>query len=119
MGRAFIALALHLRYGGRVDDPVAFAAHALLTEQEVADSALLGLALRLAYTLCGGALSLLDAASLTRDRDRVILRIAPEFADLLVDVVERRLEAVAKLLGLSAEIMIAPLPAPIRDAMTR
>ena len=110
MGRAFIALALHLRYGGRIDDPVAFAAHALLTEDEVAAAAALGLLLRLAYTLCGGALSLLEVAAISRDRDRLVLRIAPAFADLRVDAVERRLDAAAKALGLSAEVMIAPLP---------
>jgi exopolyphosphatase/guanosine-5'-triphosphate,3'-diphosphate pyrophosphatase len=109
MGRAFIALALHLRYGGRVDDPVAYAAHALLTEDQVADAAALGLLLRLAYTLCGGALSLLASTSVTRGRDRLVLRIAPEYADLHVDAVERRLDAAAKALGLSAEVMIAPL----------
>ena len=111
MGRAFIALALHTRYGGRMDDPAVYASHALLTQEEAADSVTLGLALRLAYTLCGGALSLLDAASLTRDGNRLILHIAPEFADLNVDVVERRLEVVATHMGISAEIMIAPLPA--------
>jgi exopolyphosphatase/guanosine-5'-triphosphate,3'-diphosphate pyrophosphatase len=108
MGRAFIALALHLRYGGRVDDPVAFAAHALLTQDEVADAAALGLLLRLAYTLCGGALSLLEVATIARDRERLVLRIDPDYADLSVDAVERRLDAVAKALGLSAEVMIAP-----------
>ena len=119
MGRAFIALALHLRYGGRVDDPVAYASHALLTEDEVADAALLGLVLRLAYTLCGGALSLLEAATLSWERDRLVLRVAPEFADLSVDVVERRLEAVAKMLGLPAEIMIAPLPTRLKGVRSR
>lgn len=114
MGRAFIALALHTRYGGRMDDPAVYASHALLSESEAADSVALGLVLRLAYTLCGGALSLLDAASLTRERDRIVLRIAPEFADIKVDVVERRLEAVARSLELSAEIMIAPLPTRLR-----
>jgi exopolyphosphatase/guanosine-5'-triphosphate,3'-diphosphate pyrophosphatase len=79
--------------------------------EEVADSVTLGLALRLAYTLCGGALSLLDSAALTRDGNRLILQIAPEFADLNVDVVERRLEALATHMDISAEIMIAPLPA--------
>jgi exopolyphosphatase/guanosine-5'-triphosphate,3'-diphosphate pyrophosphatase len=111
MGRAFIALALHTRYGGRMDDPAVYASHALLTLEEVADSVTLGLALRLAYTLCGGALSLLDSAALTRDGNRLILQIAPEFADLNVDVVERRLEALATHMDISAEIMIAPLPA--------
>jgi exopolyphosphatase / guanosine-5'-triphosphate,3'-diphosphate pyrophosphatase len=109
MGRAFVALALHTRYGGRMDDPAVYAAHALLTQDEVADSVTLGLALRLGYTLCGGALSLLDSAALARDGSRLILKIASEFGDLNVDVVERRLETLATHMGVSAEIMIAPL----------
>jgi exopolyphosphatase/guanosine-5'-triphosphate,3'-diphosphate pyrophosphatase len=116
MGRAFIALALNLRYGGRVDDPFAYAAHALLTQDEVADAAALGLLLRLAYTFCGGALTLLDSASIARDGDRLVLRIAPEYADLRVDAVERRLDAAAKALGLSAEVMIAPVKSLLAGA---
>jgi exopolyphosphatase/guanosine-5'-triphosphate,3'-diphosphate pyrophosphatase len=116
MGRAFIALALHLRYGGRIDDPVAYASHALLTEHEVIDAALLGLILRLGYTLCGGAVSLLDMTSLTRGEDRLVLTIAPDVIDLNVDVVERRLDALAKLLGVSAEIVIAPVKPQLKKS---
>ena len=53
------------------------------------------------------------------DGDRIVLRIAPEFADLNVDVIERRLEAVARALDLSAEIMIAPLPARLQGGRGR
>jgi exopolyphosphatase/guanosine-5'-triphosphate,3'-diphosphate pyrophosphatase len=109
VGRAFIALALHVRYGGRSDDPVTYPSHVLLDERTLADAVSLGLALRLAYTLCGGVLTLLEGASLTRERDRLVLRIAPEFADLKVDAVERRFEALAKSLDLPTEFRVAPL----------
>jgi exopolyphosphatase/guanosine-5'-triphosphate,3'-diphosphate pyrophosphatase len=108
VGRAFIALALHLRYGGRVDDVITAPSHALLDLATLGAATALGLALRLAYTLCGGATSLLAGASLTRERDRIVLRIAPEFADLRVDAVERRLDALAKAIGLPSEVRIAP-----------
>jgi exopolyphosphatase/guanosine-5'-triphosphate,3'-diphosphate pyrophosphatase len=114
MERAFIALALYLRYGGRQDDPFVYAAHGLLTEEEATDAVTLGLALRLAYALCGGALSLLDTTNLQRDGDRVVLRISPEFADLEVDLVGRRLDALARVLGLAFEIVVAPLKGGIR-----
>jgi exopolyphosphatase/guanosine-5'-triphosphate,3'-diphosphate pyrophosphatase len=68
----------------------------------------LGLQLRLAYTICGGALTLLDSTSLSREGERLILRIAREAADLRVDAVERRLDALAKSLDIPAEIWIAP-----------
>jgi exopolyphosphatase/guanosine-5'-triphosphate,3'-diphosphate pyrophosphatase len=109
VGRGFIALALHLRYGGRVDDVVTEPSHALLDQATLGDAAALGLALRLAYTLCGGATTLLAGTGLILDRDRIILRIAPELADLRVDAVERRHEALAKALGVNGEIRIARL----------
>ncbi|HTJ63404.1 MAG TPA: Ppx/GppA family phosphatase [Alphaproteobacteria bacterium] len=115
MERAFTALALFLRYGGRIDDPAVFAAHGLLSEEEAADAEVLGLLLRLAYSLCGGALSLLDVTSLQRDDDGIQLRLSPEYADLEVDLVARRLEALAKVLNRPFEIVVAPL----RGAMRR
>jgi len=118
VGRAFTALALHIRYGGRVDDQVTYPSHVLLDERTLRDAAAIGLALRLAYTLCGGVLSLLEGASLVRERDRIVLCIAPEFADLKVDAVDRRFEALAKALELPGEIrMIAPARARTRGSL--
>ncbi len=114
MERAFIALALYVRYGGRQDDPFVYVAHGLLTEEEATDAVTLGLALRLAYTLCGGALSLLDATGLQREERGAVLRITPEFADLEVDLVARRLDALAKLLGVPFEVVVAPSEGGIR-----
>lgn len=108
VGRAFLALALYLRYGGRVDDPTTYAAHVLLDETMLREAVSLGLMLRLAYTLCGGALSLLDRTRLSRDGDRIILEIAPDAADLKVEAVERRMDALARSMGLTPEIRIAP-----------
>jgi exopolyphosphatase/guanosine-5'-triphosphate,3'-diphosphate pyrophosphatase len=108
MGRAFIALALYLRYGGRADDTTVYAAHGLLREEEVADAEALGLLLRLAYSLCGGALSLLEVTSLQRDGNSIVLRISPDYADLEVDLVLRRLEALAKVLDRPFDIVISP-----------
>jgi exopolyphosphatase/guanosine-5'-triphosphate,3'-diphosphate pyrophosphatase len=108
LGRAFIALALYVRYGGKPDDPVTSASHMLLDEVIFRHAVSLGLQLRLAYTLCGGALTLLDRTSLSRKGGRLVLWIAPESADLKVDAVERRLEALAKALETNAEIRIEP-----------
>jgi exopolyphosphatase/guanosine-5'-triphosphate,3'-diphosphate pyrophosphatase len=110
VGRAFIALALHVRYGGRADDLVAAPSQALLDLATLGNAINLGLALRLAYTLCGGATALLGAASLSQEHGRVVLRIAPEFADLRVDAVERRLDALAKSMGATGEIRIVRPP---------
>ncbi len=109
LGRAYIALALHLRYGGRPDDPVTSVSHALLDEPTFRQAVSLGLQLRLAYTLCGGALSLLDSTSLSREGGKIILRIARDAADLRVDAVERRLDALAKSMDVGSEIWIEPV----------
>ncbi|HTZ37541.1 MAG TPA: Ppx/GppA family phosphatase, partial [Stellaceae bacterium] len=58
--RVFIASALHARYGGAPDDPIKAPTRTLLDDAEATEARNLGLALRLAYTLCGGALALLD-----------------------------------------------------------
>ncbi len=117
-GRAFIALALHLRYGGRTEDTVTATSYTLLDEATIGQAVALGLQLRLAYTLCGGALSLLDGTSLSREGGRLILRIPPDLADLKVDSVERRLDALAKTLGVAAETWITP-PAAGNGARSR
>jgi exopolyphosphatase/guanosine-5'-triphosphate,3'-diphosphate pyrophosphatase len=106
VGRAFIALALDIRYGGRADDPVTSVSHALLDEMTFRHAVSLGLQLRLAYTLSGGALTLLDSTSLAREGSRLILRIARDAADLRVDAVERRLDALARSLEITGEIWI-------------
>lgn len=108
VGRAFLALALYLRYGGRVDDPTAYAAHVLLDDAMLREATSLGLMLRLAYTLCGGALSLLDRTRLVREEDRIVLDITPDAADLKVEAVDRRLDALAKSMGLGWDVRIAP-----------
>jgi exopolyphosphatase/guanosine-5'-triphosphate,3'-diphosphate pyrophosphatase len=107
-GRAFVALGLYLRYGGRVDDPLTAASHTLLDQSMLRQAVSLGLTLRLGYTLCGGALSLLDGSRLSREQGRVTLDIPADAADLRVDAVEKRLDALARSLDVTAEIRIIP-----------
>ncbi|HEV8680580.1 MAG TPA: Ppx/GppA family phosphatase, partial [Stellaceae bacterium] len=57
--RVFIAATLHARYGGAIDDSIKAATRPLLSDGAADEARRLGLALRLAYTLCGGALELL------------------------------------------------------------
>ncbi len=106
VGRAFIALALHLRYGGRVEDAVTSVSRALLDEAAMRGAVALGLGLRLAYTVSGGALSLLENTRLGREGDRLVLKIARRSADLRVDAVERRLDALARALDMVGETRI-------------
>jgi exopolyphosphatase/guanosine-5'-triphosphate,3'-diphosphate pyrophosphatase len=100
--RAFIALALHSRYGGTDDDPVKQALPHLLDEDSAAESASLGRALRLAYTLCGGALDLLAQTRLSRGSDGLILELPADGNLFTGEAVQRRLDALARSLGVSA-----------------
>jgi exopolyphosphatase/guanosine-5'-triphosphate,3'-diphosphate pyrophosphatase len=105
-GRAFLALALYVRYGGRASDTVTEPSHALLDPADAERAVTLGLAMRLAYTVSGGALALLAHVRLLRERERIILTFKPDVADLRVEAVERRFDALAKALGLTAEIRL-------------
>jgi len=98
--RVFIASTLHARYGGAPDDPIKAPTRPLLDDREAADARSLGLALRLAYTLCGGALNLLDQVRLARSDGSLLLEL-PERGSLFQgEAVERRLAALGRALGL-------------------
>ncbi|HEY1794962.1 MAG TPA: Ppx/GppA family phosphatase [Stellaceae bacterium] len=98
--RVFIAAALHTRYGGAADDTVRLATAPLLNASMAAESRALGLALRLAYTLCGGALDLLAEVRLVREADSLILELPEAGGLLLGEAVERRLAALGRALNL-------------------
>jgi exopolyphosphatase/guanosine-5'-triphosphate,3'-diphosphate pyrophosphatase len=97
--RVFVATVLHTRYGGVADDPVKEPTRQLLDERAAAEVRTLGLALRLAYTLCGGTIDLLSEAWLGREGDSLILEI-PSTGSLFVgETVQRRLDVLARSLG--------------------
>jgi exopolyphosphatase/guanosine-5'-triphosphate,3'-diphosphate pyrophosphatase len=102
--RVFIAAALHARYGGAADDPIKAATLPLLDDRAAAEARSLGLALRLAYTLCGGALELLDQVELTRDGDMLALELPAAGSLFQGEAVERRLNALGRALGLATRM---------------
>jgi exopolyphosphatase/guanosine-5'-triphosphate,3'-diphosphate pyrophosphatase len=97
--RVFIALALHARYGGAADDPAVAAVRPLLDEGASGEARALGLALRLANTLSGGALDLLDEVALHRDKAGILLEMPPAGSLFLGEAVQRRLDALGRALG--------------------
>jgi exopolyphosphatase/guanosine-5'-triphosphate,3'-diphosphate pyrophosphatase len=101
--RVFIAQALHARYGGPPDDPIKAATRQLLDDREAAEARSLGLALRLAYTLCGGALDLLGDVSLSRKDNALVLELPPSGSLFQGEAVERRLAALSRALGLTPQ----------------
>jgi exopolyphosphatase/guanosine-5'-triphosphate,3'-diphosphate pyrophosphatase len=110
--RVFIALALHARYGGGIGDPVTVPTRGLLDDAAAAEARILGLALRLAYTLCGGALSLLDQVRLRRDSNGLILEVPANGSLFTGEAVQRRLDALGRALGLATRTLRRRSPSP-------
>ncbi|MEC8136387.1 MAG: Ppx/GppA family phosphatase, partial [Pseudomonadota bacterium] len=103
--RAMLALAVSSRHSA-VDKIVRrWRIDQLLPGERIAQARSIGLAMRRAYTLTGGAIGLLETSRLARDGDRLLL-ILPSHADILVgDVVERRFRALAKALHCEYEVV--------------
>jgi exopolyphosphatase / guanosine-5'-triphosphate,3'-diphosphate pyrophosphatase len=102
--RVFIAAALHARYGGAADDPVTEATKLLIEPEAAAAARALGLALRLAYTLTGGALELLGQVRLRRDEQSLLLTLPSAGSLFAGEVVQRRLDALGRALGLGSRM---------------
>jgi exopolyphosphatase/guanosine-5'-triphosphate,3'-diphosphate pyrophosphatase len=109
--RVFIASVLHARYGGAIGDPVTVSARALLDDSAAAEARILGLALRLAYTLCGGALGLLDQVRLRREGDGVVLELPASGSLFIGEAVQRRLDALGRALGVATRTLRRRSPA--------
>jgi exopolyphosphatase / guanosine-5'-triphosphate,3'-diphosphate pyrophosphatase len=98
-GRVFIASVLHTRYGGAPDDPVTEPTRHLLDEGSAEEVRTLGLALRLAYTLCGGTIDLLSDVWLFREGDSLVLNIPPTGSLFEGETVQRRFDTLARSIG--------------------
>src|SRR4051794_10864449 len=106
--RAFLALVLHIRYGGRMEDPHVAMARGLLDNAKAAKANILGLALRLAQTLTGGVVTLLQRTALTLDEETLYLTLPEDSLALIGDTVQRRLDSVAKSLNRRGAIVSRP-----------
>lgn len=105
--RAFLALAVALRYEAGPDVAYLQAARVLLDVAAVRRAEILGAALRLAYTLSGGTPELLAGTALERRGGRLALRLVEGSGVFAGESVLRRVEALAAVLGLEAAVEIA------------
>lgn len=98
--RAFLALSVASRYGQLSEtDGVMPTIVAVMGDKERERARAIGMAIRLAYSLSGGVVDLLQQFSLRRLDDGLVLEVRePDAAALLGDVVERRLASLAKIL---------------------
>jgi exopolyphosphatase/guanosine-5'-triphosphate,3'-diphosphate pyrophosphatase len=103
-GRAFVALALYARYDGEPGGEVAQIAWRLLGEDQLREAFRLGLALRVAYRLSGGASSVLARTRLASEGRELVLEVPKRDVDMIGEVVGRRLEALATALDKRARV---------------
>ena len=105
--RAFLACVLALRYDAEPDAPFVAPARALLTPPEWRRATVLGMALRLAYTLSAGTPDLLAGTELQAGRT-LTLRLRAGAGVFAGESVTRRLERLAQVLGLDPATEAAP-----------
>lgn len=98
--RAFLAYAVFIRYGGDAEDPAAATARALLSEKLMQRARILGLALRLAFSLSGGTGAMLARARLALSSKELVLTLPADGSLPPGEAIERRLKALADAIGL-------------------
>lgn len=106
--RAFLALAIYVRYGGASGADEIAATIAVLDADRQIQAKRLGAALRLAHTLTGGATRMLDHTRLVLTKQSLDLVLSADREGLTGDVVRRRLDAVAKTFDTEGRIVTAP-----------
>ncbi|MDZ5649707.1 Ppx/GppA family phosphatase [Nitrospirillum sp. BR 11828] len=108
--RAFLALASFVRYAGTADGQPLGLTRTLLSEAQLSRAVIVGLALRLAHTLTGGAATLLQRTALRLTPDTLTLLLPRDAAMLDGDAVQRRLDALAKTLGRKGTVVVQQAP---------
>lgn len=104
-GRVFLAVAIAARYGGDVQGPLTESVRSLLDPAALRAAQVVGLALRLAFTLSGGAPGVL-AGCTTKLHDSAIVLTLPASGSVVIgDAVLRRLDALARGLGFAPQIV--------------
>ncbi len=102
--RAYIALAVFIRYNGKIDSALVKPALKLLDAGRLYSANVLGLALQLAQALSGGAPGLLGRTSLKVTNGKLILNLPRVRAPYMGETVERRLKALARALDLEPKL---------------
>lgn len=104
--RAWLALALAIRYAADQQAPFLATSRALLNDQDWKSAVVLGLALRLAYSLSGGAGRLLEGTSLEWEEDALVLILTSARVAVKGESVRRGLERLGQALGVATRFEI-------------
>lgn len=102
--RAFLALALYVRYGGDAEDALARPVHKILGEDLLRRAVMAGQAIALAYLLTGGALALLVGTRIEMQRQQLALDLGRKSSALNAEAVMSAIEKIAKTAGKKARI---------------
>ena len=102
--RAAAAFTIAIRYGGNADASEMQPVRALLSEDAKRRATVMGLALRLAYSLSGGTPELMRRTGLTLTKDAVTLMLPNGNGVMLGEAVQRRLEALGRALNRSPKV---------------
>jgi exopolyphosphatase/guanosine-5'-triphosphate,3'-diphosphate pyrophosphatase len=104
--RAFVAVAIRARYGGKIDDTVKSTAGELLSSSELRRAEILGRVLLLGHRFSASVPEILEHARLRIDADAVRLEVTSPDGLPDSDAVQTRLRQLAKATGLkTAEIV--------------
>ena len=104
--RAQLALTIYARYAGDISSGQTKAIRALLNDKQAEYVLHLGLALRLAHNLSGGAPELLNPTRLVLDAEKLTLVLPPEEEVMVGESVQNRLESLAAALGRRAAVLV-------------
>ncbi|WP_372491046.1 Ppx/GppA phosphatase family protein [Falsiroseomonas oryziterrae] len=104
--RAFLALVVALRYELEPGEPALTTARQMLDTSAIRRAEALGAALRLAFTLSGGTPVLLAGTSLRRVGGELRLSLVEGSGVFAGESVQRRLDALAGALGLTATVEV-------------
>jgi exopolyphosphatase/guanosine-5'-triphosphate,3'-diphosphate pyrophosphatase len=102
--RAFLALAVAVRYEAPDTAPYLEPARRLLDPESAKRAEIIGAALRLAYTLSAGTPDLLGATSIAISGGRLVLRLVEASGVFAGDGIQRRLDRLGLILGLETGI---------------
>lgn len=116
--RAFLALSLYVRYGGKPGDSVVGPTVGILQPDRRHKATMLGQALRLAHTVSGGVMALVAQTCLQVTPEIVVLWLPDGGGALGGDAVQRRLQSLASTLSVVGRIAVSDTdPATPPDAV--
>jgi exopolyphosphatase / guanosine-5'-triphosphate,3'-diphosphate pyrophosphatase len=104
--RVFIATALHARYGGAAEAEIKQPTRRLISEVEHAEARRIGITLRLAYSVSGGAVGILEQLRLASVGDEIVISVPDDCQLWSGETVQRRFDAVGRAFERRAIVLL-------------